>query len=331
MKRLIFIAACSVIFFTGCSAPETTSETYALNTICSQQVTGAGAKEAADEVGSMLWDITNAMSMNEGSYVWAVNEAAPGAVNVSEETAEVIAEALYIAEETGGAFDPTIGALTKLWDITGDPRVPDAEEIESVLRLVDYRNVALDGTNAALGKAGMRLDLGGIAKGYAADKAVKIYEKHGVERALLNLGGNIYVYGEKPGGEKFRIGIRDPLGAEGEIAAVISVSDTSVVTSGVYERFFESGGKIYHHIFDPKTGYPAENGLVSVTVVCKNSMRADALSTALFVLGLEEGLEYARSRQDTQAIFITRDRKIFLTDGLKESIEITNETYTIES
>jgi thiamine biosynthesis lipoprotein len=331
MKRLIFFAICSIIFLAGCAKPEVTSETYALNTICSQQIVGGNAKAAADEVGGMLWDITNAMSMNEGSHVWAVNEAAPGAARVSEETAEVIAAALHIAEETGGAFDPAIGALTRLWDITGDPRVPDAGEIEGALGLVDYRKASIDGTSVALGEAGMKLDLGGIAKGYAADKATEVYRKHGVERALLNLGGNIYAYGEKPGGENFRIGIRDPLGAEGEIAAIIKVNDTSVVTSGVYERFFESGGKTYHHIFDPKTGYPAENGLVSVTVVCKNSMRADALSTALFVMGMEQGLEFARSHQDIEAIFITQDRKVRVTDGLNESIEIANETYTLES
>lgn len=325
MKKFIIASVFCLIFLAGCAKTSAESESYALNTLCTQQVYGNNAKQAISEVNSMLQEITNTMSMNEGSEVYAVNEAAPGSAEVSEDTARVISEAIEIAKETQGAFDPTIGAITVLWDISGSPRVPGSGEIDKALRLVDYNKVSASGTIVTLAQSGMKIDLGGIAKGYAADKAIEIYKKYGIESALLNLGGNIYAYGS------YRIGIRDPLGSAGEVVAAIPASDTSVVTSGVYERFFVENGITYHHLVDPKTGYPANNGLVSVSVICKNSMKADGLSTALFVMGLNKGLEFASGQADVQAIFITEDRKVYVTDGLKESIEITNETYTLES
>lgn len=332
MKKYFIAAAFCIFLLAGCAGTqEVNNETYALNTICSQQVYGNNAKQAIEEVNRMLADITNTMSMNEGSYVYAINNAAPQSAEVSQDAADVIAEAVQIAKETGGAFDPAIGAVTVLWDITGNPRVPSKQEINEALQFVDYNGIKLDGKNISLAKSGMKIDLGGIAKGYAADKAVEIYKKYGIESAIVNLGGNVYAYGKRQDGKDYRIGIRDPLGSEGDTAAVVSVSDTSVVTSGVYERYFVKDGVTYHHIFDPKTGYPTNNGLVSVTIICKNSMKADGLSTALFVMGLDKGLEFANKQSDIQAIFITEDRKIYVTDGLKESIEITNEAYTLES
>lgn len=330
-KAAVILLTLGMLLLSACSGGLEQSESYALNTICKQTVYGDKARQAADDVNAMLTEITNTMSVSEGSEVYAINEAAPNEVRVSQQTADVISAALEIAGETNGAFDPAIGPVTALWDITGDPRVPERDELKGALALVDYKGITIDGTNVSLEKSGMRIDLGGIAKGYAADKAVDIYKSYGIKSALLDLGGNIYAYGKKPDGGDYRIGIRDPLGEPGETAAVVSVSDMSVVTSGVYERFFESGGVKYHHIFDPKTGYPADNGLVSVTVICKSSTRADGLSTALFVMGLDEGLNFSKAQGDVQAVFITEDREIYVTDGLKESVEITNEAYTLKS
>lgn len=331
MKKYFIAAVFCIIFLTGCTKAPERSKSFALNTVCMQTVYGDNARQAVDEVNNMLQDITNTMSMNEGSEVYAVNEAAPGGVEVSQETADVISGAVRIAKETDGAFDPAIGAVTVLWDIAGDPRVPDSGEVSGALKMVDYNKIRIDGTNVSLAQGGMKIDLGGIAKGYAADKAVEIYEKYGIGSALVDLGGNIYAFGKRPDGKDYRIGIRDPLGSRGETAAVVQLSGTSVVTSGVYERYFEEGGVTYHHIFDPKTGYPADSGLLSVTVICENSMKADGFSTALFVMGLGNGLKFANKQPDIQAIFITEDRKIYVTDGLRESIEITNEAYTFES
>ena len=207
--------------------------------------------------------------------------------------------------------------------------MPSDDEIEAALALVGYQGVTVSGSDIKLAQSGMMLDLGGIAKGYAADEAVKIYEEYGVQSALLNLGGNIYAYGTKPDGSAYRIGLRDPDGDAGTYAAVVSVSDTSVVTSGVYERYFEQDGQVYHHIFDPDTGYPADNGLLAVTVVCQSSTLADALSTALFVMGPDDGLATAESMDGVEAVFFTDDMCIFATSGLIDRIEITNETYTL--
>lgn len=336
MKKRSYIVGglvCLLMVLSGCTSgiEEQTSEVFALDTVCTQQVYGEKASEAIGEVNQMLWDVTNTMSMNEGSYIYEINAAAPNPTQANEEVAELLQTALNIAELTNGAFDPTVGVISELWDISRDPHVPSADEISSALPFVDYTGVTIDTTSVSLGRSGMMLDLGGIAKGYAADLAAEIYSEYGIQSAILNLGGNIYAYGKKTAGSDYRIGLRDPLGDEGEYAAVLRVSDTSVVTSGVYERYFESDGVTYHHIFDPYTGYPADNELVAVTVVCQSSVKADALSTAFFVMGLDDGLALADTMPDVEAVFFTRDREIYVTDGYKESIEITNETYTDKS
>jgi len=333
MKRIILgLMMAALLLAGGCtSTAEASGEYYALDTICTQQVIGGDAKAAANEVSAMLTRITNEMSMNAGSDLFAVNAAAPEGVQVSAETADVLQQALTYAALTSGAFDPTIGPVSALWDISGDPRVPSAEELSEAVQLVDYTGVTLSGTTVTLAQAGMMLDLGGIGKGYAADLAAQIYEKYGVQSALLNLGGNIFVYGAKEDGSDYRIGLRDPYGDENDYFAVLPVSNTSVVTSGIYERYFESDGVTYHHLFDPQTGYPANNGLAAVTVVCARSAEADALSTALFVMGLEDGLAFAQGLDGVEAVFVTTDKMVYVTDGVKEIIEIANESYTLQS
>jgi len=333
MKRIILcLAAAALLFAGGCTdTAEASGEYYALDTICTQRVVGGDAQAAAREVSAMLTRVTNEMSMEEGSDLYAVNSAASKSAEVSAETADALALALQFAALTDGAFDPTIGPVSSLWDISGDPRVPSEEELATAVPLVDYTGVTLDGATVTLSQAGMMLDLGAIGKGYAADLAAAIYEKHGVQSALLNLGGNICAYGAKTDGGDFRIGLRDPYGADNDSFAVIPVSHTSVVTSGVYERYFEQDGVTYHHLFDPRTGYPVNNGLAAVTVVCASSAKADALSTALFVMGLEDGLAFAQGLEDVEAVFVTADREVYATDGIRKIIEITNESYILQS
>lgn len=321
----------SILLVGACAPVEKTSESFALDTICTQQVKGAKAEDATNDVNNMLTRITRELSINKGSYYYAINSNAPQPAEVSSEAAALVSDALRIADETDGAFDPTIGAVSTLWNISEEPRVPSADEIAAALPMVNYKNVSVKDNTVALAKSGMLLDLGGIAKGHAADLAVKIYDQYGIDSAILNLGGNVYVYGEREGGGAYRIGLRDPLGEENDYAAIISVQDTSVVTSGVYERFFESGGKAYHHLFDPKTGYPADNGLLAVTVVCESSTKADALSTAFFVMGLEKGLAFAEQTEGIEAVFFTDSQEITVTNGLEAHIEITNEAYTLKS
>ncbi len=327
----ILLTAATALLIGACAPAEKASETFALDTICTQQVTGRNADAAINDVNQMLTRISKELSTNEGSYIYAVNQGAPQGVAVSDEAAQLVSDALSFAADTNGAFDPAIGALSSLWNISENPRVPSEDEIAAALPLVNFRDVTVDGSTVTLNKSGIQLDLGGIGKGYAADLAVQIYKKYGISNAILNLGGNVYVYGDKEDGSDYRIGLRDPLGSENDYAAIIPAKNTSVVTSGVYERFFESGGKTYHHLLDPKTGYPADNGLLAVTVVCERSTEADALSTALFVMGLKDGLTYAENAQGVEAVFFTDDQGIYVTSGLEDIIEITNEAYTLKS
>lgn len=327
----LLLTVAVMLLFGACAPAMKTSETFALDTICTQQVTGRSADAAISEVNEMLMRITKELSTNEGSYIYDINQSAPQGASVSGEAAQLVSNALRFAADTDGAFDPAIGAVSSLWNISESPRVPSPEEIAAALPLVDYRDVTVDGSTVTLKKAGIKLDLGGIGKGHAADLAVEIYKQRGIDNAILNLGGNVYAYGEKKDGSDYRVGLRDPLGAENDYAAIIPVQNTSVVTSGVYERFFESGGKTYHHLLDPATGYPADNGLLAVTVVCQSSTEADALSTALFVMGLEGGLAYAEQTPGVEAVFFTDDQSIYATSGLEDKIEITNEAYTLKS
>ena len=327
----LVLTAAVMLLLGACAPAEKTSEAYALDTICSQQVTGRNTDAAISDVNEMLARITKELSTNEGSYIYDINQKAPQGASVSDEAAQLVSDALRFAADTDGAFDPTIGAVSSLWNISEDPRVPTPDEITAALPFVNYHDVTVNGSTVTLKDSGMRLDLGGIAKGHAADLAIEIYKQQGIDTAILNLGGNVYVYGEKNDGSDYRVGLRDPLGAENEYAAIIPVQNTSVVTSGVYERFFESGGKTYHHLLDPKTGYPADNGLLAVTVVCECSTEADALSTALFVMGLDNGLAYAERTPGVEAVFFTNDQNIYATSGLEDKIQITNEAYTLKS
>jgi len=235
----------------------------------------------------------------------------------------VLETALRYAELTGGAFDPTIGPLVKLWGIGSETqRVPDKAEIAVALELVNYRDLIIDRNSgtAFLRRRGMEIDLGGIAKGYAADEAARIAREGRVKRGIIDLGGNIYALGwrNERGSVPWRIGVQNPFSNRGESLGMLKVHDTSVVTSGVYERFFvnESDGTRYHHIFSTADGYPADNGLLSVTIVCGRSIDADALSTAVFAMGYERGKVLINSLPNAEAVFVFSDRTVKITEGL---------------
>ena len=263
------------------------------------------------------------------SGVVAINrQAGIEPVKVRPDLIEVLEKALYYAGLSGGAFDPTIGPLVKLWGIgTDSQRIPDDDEIAAALALIDWRDLIIDreeGT-AFLQREGMALDLGAIAKGYAADEAVRIAREGRVKRAVFDFGGNIAVLGwrEEKGKESlpWRIGMQNPLNERGTYFGVLPVHDTSVVTSGVYERYFELDGKRYHHLLSTVNGYPVDNGLLSVTVVADSSTDADAFSTTVFALGFERGKALIDSIAGVEAIFIFDDNSMQITDGLTEIFE----------
>ena len=235
---------------------------------------------------------------------------------VSEDTADLLRKALYFSKLSGGAFDVSICPESELWSFKDGGRVPDAEAINEALKKVGYENITVTDENEVLFSIpGAEMDLGGIAKGYAADKLKEYLLANGVESAVINLGGNTLCVGEKPDGSAFKVGIQYPFKDQNEIIALLCVKDMSVVTSGVYERSFEKDGKLYHHLLDPSTGYPAKNNLLSVSIICKSSADADALSTACFVLGLDEGMKLINSMDGYYAIFITDDFELHYSEG----------------
>ena len=220
------------------------------------------------------------------------------------------------SELSGGAFDITIEPVSSLWDFTsGEKIVPDAETIAEKQACVGYEDVELKGNKLRFKKEGMGIELGAVAKGYIADKVKEYLVSEGVKSAVIDLGGNVLCVGEKPDGKPFKIGIQKPFADRSETVSAVEIAGTSVVSSGIYERYFEKDGKLYHHILDPATGYPYENGLVSVTVLSEESADGDGLSTACFALGLEKGLELIEQTPDTEAMFITEDGEMHFSKG----------------
>lgn len=234
---------------------------------------------------------------------------------VSQETAALIERGLYYSRLTGGSFDITAGAVTSLWDFTAEsPAPPAAEAIAAAVKTVGWENVELDGLRVRLSN-GAQLDLGGIAKGYIADRLRDFLVSKGVKNGIINLGGNILCIGTKPGGGDYRVAVQRPFAESGEAVATLGVAGLSVVSSGVYERCFEYGGELYHHILDVKSGYPCHNGLLAVTLVCPESADADALSTACFALGLEAGMTLIDSVEGAAALFIDEDYGLHFSEG----------------
>ncbi len=256
-----------------------------------------------------------------GSDVDRINHSGGEPVTVSGETWQILQDAKTVHEASGGAFSVTIAPVTALWDFTGGTmRMPSPEELAEALPLVDDSRLQLGENNTVTLPEGMMIDLGGIAKGYIADRAADLCRDR-CTGAVINLGGNVYVTGEKPDGSAFRVGIRDPQGGENSSKCVVSVRDTSVVTSGIYERFFIRDGVRYHHILNPGTGFSAESDLAGATVVCPSSMLADAVATACIVLGSGEAVKLL-DRLGLDGLLITRDGAVITTEEFEEKYTV---------
>jgi thiamine biosynthesis lipoprotein len=233
---------------------------------------------------------------------------------------DVLEKALYYSDLTDGALDCTIGDLIDLWGIgTEYAHVPDNTEIQNILRQNSYTMVVLDTDipTVRFTQPEVTLHFGAIAKGYIADEMKSVLENYGIESGCLSLGGNVLTIGAKPSGKPWTVGITDPLSPE-NITATLQVTDLSVVTSGNYERYFYEDGVRYHHILDPDTGYPAENGLISATIIGSSSVDCDALSTAVYVLGSEKGMALIESLEDVEAVLITDDGTVLTSSGIEK-------------
>ncbi len=326
-KAYAAIVALSLLL-TGCSGePEKAQQTiFAMDTAMTVTVYGDDAQElcagACHRVNELAakWSVTDEQSEiyranNIGSYI--------STAVVSDETAELIAYALEMNGQTGGAFDITLYPVLREWGFTtGEYRVPSDERIAELLRKTGSDKVELRGNMLTL-TGGVMIDLGGIAKGYTGDILTEYLKSEGVQSALLDLGGNIHAIGSKPDGSAWRLGIKAPDG-EGNFA-VLELCDKAVVTSGGYERYFEGeDGKRYCHILDPETGRPADSGLVSVTIVGDEGRLCDALSTAVYVMGEEKAERLWRSRGDFEMVLLTSGGELLVTEGLRECIEVTS-------
>ena len=295
VKRLLF-ALIAVLFLGGCAPKEqmTQKTVFAMDTVMDLQIWGEDAAAAAKMLEQKLLEMDKSWSATE-------EDSVPGTLNRGEKISDpehmaFLQKAQELSERTEGAFDPKLHELISLWGFLSDEHyVPTQAEIDAA-------------------KAIKLWNLGAVVKGYAGQEMAELLKEFDVQRAILNLGGNIQTYGEKPDGNPWKIGIQNPDG--GDPIGTVSVTGTmSIVTSGDYQRYFDKDGVRYHHILDPKTGRPAESGLSSVTVICRDGAAADALSTALFVMGLEQGTEHWRQSDDFEAVFLLKSGQIYATEG----------------
>lgn len=337
MKKIIFVVFIIVFFslvLCSCgskSAKPVEREEFHMGTIISEKLYGKNAKKASAEIMDNIARLEKLMTINSpGSEIDKLNEmAGKGNVPLSAEPLLVLKEGLRYAELSKGTFDITIGPIVKAWGVfTENPRVPAEEEINNLKSLVGYRDVYIDESSgsAGLAKQGQIVDLGGIAKGYAGDASVEICRRYNIESAFINLGGNVVAVGSKPDGSPWKIGVQNPRAANGKYIGILNLRDQAAVTSGDYERYFEEGGKRYHHILDPVTGRPSDSGLMSTTIIANKAIDADALSTSTFVMGLDKGMEFIEGLDGIEGIFITTEKKVYITSGLKDIFTFNDES-----
>ena len=354
---LCTVLVCPILLFTGCQNTTGTStatekepisiSSIKLNTAIQITIYDSQDKSLLDDClalcdryelifsrtneNSELYKLNHRISDSAVSNQTIETQTTPYQVNgttntwhISEYLAALLSQGLSITRESDGAFDIAIAPLTSLWDFTAeDPKAPDDADIQKVLPLCSSDGVTIDGQDITLPSDDIQFDVGAIAKGYIADRLKDFLIRKGVNSAIINLGGNVLCIGSKPDGTPFKVGIQKPFADRNETEAVMDITGKSVVSSGIYERCFKQNGKLYHHILNPKTGYPYDNSLISVTIISDQSVDGDALSTTCFALGLEDGLKFAE-KKGVQAVFITEDYELHYTDGFQGEINVTD-------
>lgn len=307
---------------------------FALGTVCSIQLFTEKPQAEADAVlqtcTRRLEELERHLSANaEISTLIDINKASGvSAVNVPADIYPLFERAMFFAEKTDGAFNPVIGGIVKLWNIGFEnARKPEDRDIRDALFRTGYKDVQLTGTAVFLKKAGMKLDLGAIAKGFAADELTRIVRQAGIAHAVIDIGGTISAVGKRPDGKRWNIGIRDPRVQQGQPIISAPIESRSISTSGSYERYFEQGGVRYHHIIDPATGYPVRNNMIAVSVFSNSATDADALSTACFVLGYEKAVKLLAKIPGAEALFIFDDNSVRTTGSLEKNIMILNSAF----
>lgn len=316
---------------TGCGGEQKvssqSSQVFAMDTVMLLTVYGDQAQQGLDQAEQTIQKLEKLWSAtDENSEIWALNHSGGNWVELSEDTREILSRGLELCALTDGALDLTAYSAVQAWGFpTGAYRVPDETELEQLVGTIDYTQVELDDNQTRLPED-MSLDLGAVAKGRLGEVLSQDLKELGVTSALLELGGNIQTVGTKPDGSRWRVGIQDPNSQEGGYLAIVEVADQAVVTSGDYQRYFEQDGQTYCHIMDPATAAPADSGVDSVSIVGSDGTVCDALSTALFVMGEEKGSQFWKDHPelDFEAIFVSQDGTIAVTEGLEEHFTLAD-------
>jgi thiamine biosynthesis lipoprotein len=333
-QKILGIGLCLVFLIGGISyikyqeeQKSCTKQLFAMDTFMSFTAYGKNCEKAVDAAIDAVERLDALLSTGkETSEVSRINAAGGG--EVSEDTAVILQEAMEVYQRTEGLFDVSIYPLMELWGFPSQEyHVPTREELLEVLSLVDASKIAFDGTYIKL-LEGQRIDFGGIAKGYTSARVMDVFQEYGIHSGMVTLGGNVQVLNKKLDGSKWQVAIRDPE-HEGKILGVLGVENQAVITSGGYERYFEEDGETYIHILNPRTGYPADKDLISVTVISEDGMLADALSTSLYLMGREEAVSYwERYGEEFEMILVTEKGEILVTEGICEEFE-TEEEYLV--
>ena len=318
---VVAAVAAAAIFFA--SSNEVKREFFAMDTFVSAKVKGFAAKDAAGGISTLVRELDSKQlsRYTPGSEISRINSEAETVL--SDEMRDYITELLEVGKMSGGKFDIALGAVSDLWSFNDSPRVPSTNELTEALSRSGSDKLSLSG-NTLTRADGCIVDLGSAGKGIALDKVKSYLSDKKISSAVVSVGGSVLLYGKG----SFNVGVRDPWGEAGRSVMTVKLGAGCVSTSGSYERCFEQGGKRYHHILDPDTGLPVENGLVSVTVIADSGLLSDALSTACFVLGAEGGAKLA-AKYGCEAIFITEDKKVICTDGIKPNVTILADGYTV--
>ncbi len=296
---------------------------YAMGAIITQKIEGKNGEEIANEIIEKIKETETDISWRiESGEIALLNENKKA--TVSQSTKTYLLDIIDVCEKSNGAVDLTVGRLTNEWNIGSDDfHIPEDEVLDEILSGVDYEKISFDSDTVSIGENQL-VDLGFVGKGIACDEAKKILEKHGVQRGIISVGGSLCLHGEGT----FSVGIRNPLGSVNDYMATLTVEESFVSTSGNYERFSEKDEKKYHHILSTETGYPVENNLLSVTIVCDSGLLSDALSTACYCLGYEESLALLKE-YNAEAVFIFDDNTVRVTSGLEGNLEINNNEFKL--
>lgn len=300
------------------------TELFAMDTVMTLTAYGANAPDALSAAQAEIERLDALFSISsESGDILPLNQT--GEKTVAAETAALIERACDISEQTDGLFDITVAPVMEAWGFTtGDYRVPDAQTLAQLLENVDYHRISMDEDRRVTLAADTEIDLGGIAKGYTSSSLMELFADAGVNSAIVSLGGNVQTLGHKPDGSLWRVAIQDPTDASNNFA-VIEVADKAVITSGGYQRYFDQDGQRYHHIIDPRTGYPSDSGLLSVTIVSEDGTLADGLSTSLFIMGKEQAVAFWQAhRTDFDAVLVTEDGEVTITAGLEDCFSMTD-------